>query len=178
MKYASRQTLYSVPNVFVTLDGATVVARAARALRAAVDAPRDCWGGALRTTVLVRALRAVVWVVFALRGLVAVRATVWDVVAPRAVDDARDTVFVVPPRAVAVRVVDTAAGVRVVVRAITVWEFVFDVVVDCARSTEFVPRTAAPAFAMLMQHAMTKNKNLFIPVVYNMYIDDNKNIFY
>lgn len=119
-----------MPNVFVTLDGATVVARAARALRAAVDAPRDCWGVALRTTVLVRALRAVVWVVFALRGLVAVRATVWDVVAPRAVDDARDTVFVVPPRAVAVRVVDTAAGVRVVVRAITVWEFVFDVAVD------------------------------------------------
>ena len=104
----------------MTLDGATVVARAARALRAAVDAPRDCWGVALRTTVLVRALR----------GLVAVRATVWDVVAPRAVDDARDTVFVAPPRAVAVRVVDTAAGVRVVVRAITVWEFVFDVAVD------------------------------------------------
>lgn len=62
VKYANLHSLYSVPNVFVTDDGAIVVARALRVV--CVGFATDWRGVALRTTVLFVPLRAVVVGIF------------------------------------------------------------------------------------------------------------------
>ena len=163
--------LYPVPNVFVTVDGAIVVARALRAVRAdGVTVLRAVV--AVRTTLFVVALRGdavVCW-------FVAVLATdaardVPDVVAVRTLPDVRLTVVELFLVIVLVALLlDCVVGIRAV-RAITaVPEFVVDWVF---RVTVFVSRTAASACAMPIKHAIVKIINLFIMYINN----DNKNIF-
>ena len=180
VKYAFRHWLYSVPNVFVTLAGATVTLRAvSRPERATVlDAARDCVV-AVRAIVLFDVPRDVADAVFG----VAARATV-VVAAARDLDAVRVfCAFVVAVRETVVAFVRAvvflvtfgwaAVGVRPVVRAITVWVSL-SLGEDVVRFIAFVPRTTAPASAMLMQQAAIKNRIFLISCyLYN----DNKNIF-
>lgn len=179
VKYAFRHWLYSVPNVFVTLAGATVTLRAvSRPERATVlDAARDCVV-AVRAIVLFGVPRDVADAVF---GVVA-RATV-VVAAARDLDAVRVFCAFVAVRETVVAFVRAvvflvtfgwaAVGVRPVVRAITVWVSL-SLDEDVVRFIAFVPRTTAPASAMLMQQAAIKNRIFLISCyLYN----DNKNIF-
>lgn len=173
-----------MPNVFVTLDGAIVVARAddARAVRATVpDVSRDV---ELRTIVLFDVLRAdeLFWRIVA---PVAVRATVAERDWPElsVLLDVRELVldvvgrvivFCAVLRAVVPRMAsvpfDAWFGVRVV-RAITA--VVWSVFCVCGRTTVFASRTAASTFAMPNKHAITKGTIFFIILLYN----DSKNLF-
>ena len=179
VKYAFRHWLYSVPNVFVTLVGATVTLRAvSRPERATVlDAARDCVV-AVRAIVLFDVPRDVADAVFG----VAARATV-VVAAARDLDAVRVFCAFVAVRETVVAFVRAvvflvtfgwaAVGVRPVVRAITVWVSL-SLGEDVVRFIAFVPRTTAPASAMLMQQAAIKNRIFLISCyLYN----DNKNIF-
>lgn len=180
VKYAFRHWLYSVPNVFVTLVGATVTLRAvSRPERATVlDAARDCVV-AVRAIVLFDVPRDVADVAF---GVVA-RATV-VVAAARDLDVVRVfCAFVVAVRETVVAFVRAVVflvtvgwatvAVRPVVRAITVWVSL-SLGEEVVRFIAFVPRTTAPASAMLMQQAAIKNRIFLISCyLYN----DNKNIF-
>ena len=179
VKYAFRHWLYSVPNVFVTLVGATVMLRAvSRPERATVlDAARDCVV-AVRAIVLFDVPRDVADAVFG----VAARATV-VVAAARDLDAVRVFCAFVAVRETVVAFVRAvvflvtfgwvAVGVRPVVRAITVWVSL-SLGEDVVRFIAFVPRTTAPASAMLMQQAAIKNRIFLISCyLYN----DNKNIF-
>ena len=179
VKYAFRHWLYSVPNVFVTLAGATVTLRAvSRPERATVlDAARDCVV-VVRAIVLFDVPRDVADAVFG----VAARATV-VVAAARDLDALRVFCAFVAVRETVVAFVRAvvflvtfgwaAVGVRPVVRAITVWVSL-SLGEDVVRFIAFVPRTTAPASAMLMQQAAIKNRIFLISCyLYN----DNKNIF-
>lgn len=165
--------------MFVTLAGATVTLRAvSRPERATVlDAARDCVV-AVRAIVLFDVPRDVADAVFG----VAARATV-VVAAARDLDAVRvfcafvavRETFVAFVRAVVFLVTFgwAAVGVRPVVRAITVWVSL-SLGEDVVRFIAFVPRTTAPASAMLMQQAAIKNRIFLISCyLYN----DNKNIF-
>ena len=179
VKYAFRHWLYSVPNVFVTLAGATVTLRAvSRPERATVlDAARDCVV-AVRAIVLFDVPRDVADAVFG----VAARATV-VVAAARDLDVVRVFCAFVAVRETVVAFVRAVVflvtfgwamvAVRPVVRAITVWVSL-SLGEDVVRFIAFVPRTTAPASAMLMQQAAIKNRIFLISCyLYN----DNKNIF-
>lgn len=165
--------------MFVTLAGATVTLRAvSRPERATVlDAARDCVV-AVRAIVLFDVPRDVADAVFG----VAARATV-VVAAARDLDAVRVFCAFVAVRETVVAFVRAvvflvtfgwaAVGVRPVVRAITVWVSL-SLGEDVVRFIAFVPRTTAPASAMLMQQAAIKNRIFLISCyLYN----DNKNIF-
>lgn len=169
VKYAFLHVLYPVPNVFVTVDGAIVVARALRAGRD--DVVCVLCGAVLRITVVVDVLRAVFDGVDELRATIAERTDLsdWVVAVPRPVVDVVRVTVRLPISRVTELVVrrvatlaDVGVGVRDV-RAITVWVVVVAELSVDVRLTVFSPRTAASAFAMPIKHATTKNIIFFIP---------------
>lgn len=172
-----------MPNVLVTLAGATVVLRAV--VRPDCVVPMDARDTVpLRATVTDELPRGVV----AVDGVVVLFRAI--VVAARDTDVLRVFSFVTFFCGVAVRdivlfvsavlaIVFFVVFVCVVVivrpaRAITFDDFSVEFC-WAVRFTVSVPRTAASAFAMLMQHAAIKNK-IFLISCY-IYTNDNKNMF-
>lgn len=172
-----------MPNVLVTLAGATVVLRAV--VRPDCVVPMDARDTVpLRATVTDELPRDVV----AVDGGVALFRAI--VVAARDADVLRVFSFVTFFCGVAVRdivlfvsavlaIVFFVVFVCVVVivrpaRAITFDDFSVEFC-WAVRFTVSVPRTTASAFAMLMQHAAIKNKSFLISCY--IYTNDNKNMF-
>lgn len=168
-----------MPNVLVTLAGATVVLRAV--VRPDCVVPMDARDTVpLRATVTDELSRDVV----AVDGVVVLFRAI--VVAARDTDvlrvfsfcgvAVRDIVLFVSAVLAIVFFVVFVCVVVIVrpARAITFDDFSVEFC-WAVRFTVSVPRTAASAFAMLMQHAAIKNK-IFLISCY-IYTNDNKNMF-